>query len=139
MTMNGDTTPRLQSGTIRHPRPKYLDLFRIRLPVPGLASILHRISGFGLFVAIPFLLYLFQLSINSPEDYVRYRAIFAHPITKLLLIGLAWALFHHLFAGIRFLLMDVHIGLELERARANSIIVIVAAIVCAVAIGVLLW
>jgi len=137
--MNGDTTPRLQSGTIRRPRPKYLDLFRIRLPVPGLVSILHRISGFGLFVAIPFLLYLFQLSINSPEDYVRYRAIFAHPITKLLLIGLAWALFHHLFAGIRFLLMDVHIGLELERTRANSIIVIVAAIVCAVAIGVLLW
>ena len=61
------------------------------------------------------------------------------PITKLLLIGLAWALFHHLFAGIRFLLMDVHLGLELHRARANSIAVIVAAIICTIGFGVLIW
>jgi succinate dehydrogenase / fumarate reductase cytochrome b subunit len=123
----------------RAPRPKYLDVVRIRLPVPGLVSILHRISGLGLFFAIPFLLWLFQLSISSPENYVRYRAVFAHPIAKLILIGLLWALFHHLFAGIRFLLMDVHVGLELQRTRANSVIVLVAAVVCAIACGVLLW
>jgi len=139
MTMNGETSRRLEPGTLKDPRPKYLDLLRIRQPVPAILSILHRISGFGLFLAIPFLLYLFQLSITSPEDYVRYRALFAHPLTKLLLIGLAWALFHHLFAGIRFLLMDVHLGLELQRARASSIAVIAAAIVCTIGFGVLIW
>jgi succinate dehydrogenase / fumarate reductase, cytochrome b subunit len=139
MTMNGETSRRLGPGMRKDPRPKYLDLLRIRQPVPAILSILHRISGFGLFLAIPFLLYLFQLSITSPEDYVRYRAVFAHPLTKLLLIGLAWALFHHLFAGIRFLLMDVHVGLELQRTRANSIIVITAAILCTIGFGVLIW
>jgi len=137
--MNGETSRRLGPGTLKDPRPKYLDLLRIRQPVPAVLSILHRISGFGMFLAIPFLLYLFQLSITSPEEYVRYRAVFAHPLTKLLLIGLAWALFHHLFAGIRFLLMDVHMGLELQRARASSIVVIAAAIVCTIGFGVLIW
>jgi succinate dehydrogenase / fumarate reductase, cytochrome b subunit len=121
------------------PRPKYLDVIRIRLPVPGWVSILHRISGFALFLATPFLLYLFQLSISSPENYVRYRAVFDMPLVKLILIGLLWALFHHLFAGIRFLLLDVHIGLELRSARASSMVVLAAGIVCAIACGVLLW
>jgi succinate dehydrogenase / fumarate reductase, cytochrome b subunit len=107
--MNGDTSPRLGPGMSEVKRPKYLNLLKIRLPVPALMSILHRISGFGLVVATPFLLALFQMSISSPDSYVRYRALFDHPWVKILLIGLLWAFFHHLFAGIRFLLMDVHL------------------------------
>jgi len=137
--MPGDSSSHLSPDLRRVPRPKYLDVIRIRLPVPGMVSILHRISGLALFLAIPFLLWLFQMSINSPDHYVRYRAVFAHPITKLLLIGLLWALFHHLFAGLRFLLLDVHLGLELQRTRINSMIVLVAAVVCALACGALLW
>jgi succinate dehydrogenase / fumarate reductase cytochrome b subunit len=136
MNMNGHS-----SGTakVAITRPKYLDLIRIRLPVPGLVSILHRISGLGLFLAIPFLLWLLQQSLSSPETYVRYRAIFSQPLIKLILIGLLWALFHHLFAGIRFLLLDVHVGLELKAARASSMVVLVAGVVCAIVCGVLLW
>jgi succinate dehydrogenase / fumarate reductase cytochrome b subunit len=136
MNMNGHS-----SGTakVAITRPKYLDLIRIRLPVPGLVSILHRISGLGLFLAIPFLLWLLQQSLSSPETYVRYRAIFAQPLIKLILIGLLWALFHHLFAGIRFLLLDVHVGLELKVARASSMLVLAAGVVCAIVCGVLLW
>ena len=137
--MNGETSRRLGPDTLKDPRPRYLDLLRIRQPVPAVLSILHRISGFGMFLAIPLLLYLFQMSISSTDDYLRFRGVFAHPLTKLLLIGLAWALFHHLFAGIRFLLMDVHLGLELRRARASSVIVIAAAIVCTIGFGVLIW
>jgi len=117
-------------------RPKYLDITRIRQPVPAIASILHRISGFGLFLAIPFLLYAFQLSLQSPEA---YGAVLGNPLAKLLVIGLAWALFHHLFAGIRFLLMDMQPGLQLQHARASAFIAIVAAIVCALALGAFLW
>jgi succinate dehydrogenase / fumarate reductase cytochrome b subunit len=136
MNMNGHS-----SGTAKGAvtRPKYLDLMRIRLPVPGWVSILHRISGFGLFLALPFLLWLFQQSVSSPESYVRYRSIFAQPLIKLILIGLLWALFHHLFAGIRFLLLDVHVGLELKSTRVSSMLVLVAGVVCAIACGVLLW
>jgi succinate dehydrogenase / fumarate reductase cytochrome b subunit len=137
--MEGQTSSHASTPTSPMPRPKYLELTRIRLPLPGLVSILHRISGFGLFLAIPFLLWLFQQSITSPESYVHYRTVFAHPLVKLLLIGLLWAFFHHLFAGIRFLLLDVHVGLELQAARASSVVVIAAALVCVIACGVLLW
>jgi succinate dehydrogenase / fumarate reductase cytochrome b subunit len=136
MNMNGHS-----SGTAKGAvtRPKYLDLMRIRLPLPGLVSILHRISGFGLFLATPFLLWLFQQSVSSPESFARYQAVFAQPLIKLILLGLLWALFHHLFAGIRFLLMDVHVGLELKATRASSMLVLVAGVVCALVCGVLLW
>jgi succinate dehydrogenase / fumarate reductase cytochrome b subunit len=120
-------------------RPKYLDLLKIRLPVPGLVSILHRISGLGLFLFLPLLLWLFQSSLTSPDSYVRYRAVFANPLVKLILIGLLWAFLHHLLAGLRFLALDLHYGTELPTARATSWLVLVTAIVLTAILGVWLW
>jgi len=120
-------------------RPKYLDLFAIKLPVPGLVSILHRISGLGLFLFLPFLLALFQSSLTSPDSYVRYRAAFASPLVKLILIGLLWAFLHHLLAGLRFLALDLHYGTDLPTARATSWLVLVTAGVLTVSFGVWLW
>ncbi|MDR2030827.1 MAG: succinate dehydrogenase, cytochrome b556 subunit, partial [Azoarcus sp.] len=48
----------MMEATIRKQRPKYLNVVRIRLPLPGIVSILHRVSGAGLFLLLPFLLYL---------------------------------------------------------------------------------
>jgi len=134
MIMDGHSTL-----TASKPRPKYLDLTRIRQPVPAVVSILHRISGFALFLALPFLLYLFQFTLNSPEGFARSHTVLGQPLVKLILIGLLWAFFHHLFAGIRFLLLDVHVGLELQPARASSMLVLAVGILCALACGVLLW
>jgi succinate dehydrogenase / fumarate reductase cytochrome b subunit len=120
-------------------RPKYLDLFEIKLPVPGLVSILHRISGLGLFLFLPLLLWLFQSSLTSPDSYVRYRAAFANPLVKLILIGLLWAFLHHLLAGLRFLALDLHYGTDLPTARASSRVVLVTAIVLTAILGVWLW
>jgi succinate dehydrogenase / fumarate reductase cytochrome b subunit len=125
--------------TVNKTRPKYLDLFRIRLPMPGVVSFLHRISGFGLFLFLPVLLWLFQSSLGSPDSYVRYRAAFANPLVKLLLIGLLWAFLHHLLAGLRFLALDLHYGTDLAPARASSYAVLVAAIVLSAILGVWLW
>ncbi len=135
--MDADSSSR--ATALKGPRPKYLDITQIRQPLPAIASILHRISGFGLFLAIPFLLYAFQLSVTSPETFDSWRAIFGNPLVKLVMIGLLWAFFHHVFAGIRFLLLDLHIGLELQRTRAASGFVIVAGIACALIFGALLW
>ena len=120
-------------------RPKYLDPLRIRLPIPGLISILHRISGLGLFLFLPLLLWLFQSSLTSPDSYVRYRAAFANPLVKLILIGLLWAFLHHLLAGLRFLALDMHYGTDLPTARATSWAVLVTAIVLTAVLGVWLW
>jgi succinate dehydrogenase / fumarate reductase, cytochrome b subunit len=120
-------------------RPKYLDLFKIKLPVPGLVSILHRISGLGLFLFLPLLLWLFQSSLTSPDSYLRYRDAFANPLVKLLLIGLLWAFLHHLLAGLRFLALDLHYGTALPTARATSWVVLATAIVLTAILGVWLW
>jgi succinate dehydrogenase / fumarate reductase cytochrome b subunit len=120
-------------------RPKFLDLTAIKLPVPALVSILHRISGFGLFLLLPLMLWLLHASLASPDAYARYRDTIAHPLMKLILIGLLWAFLHHLFAGLRFLLLDVHVGTELNTARNSSRAVLAVSILLTIVLGALLW
>jgi succinate dehydrogenase cytochrome b subunit len=120
-------------------RPKHLDLPKIRLPLPGFVSILHRISGALMFVSLPFLLYLLQLSLGSPESFASLQQAFGHPLMKLVMLGLLWALLHHLCAGIRFLALDLHVGIALAQARASSAVVLVASLVLTVILGVRLW
>jgi succinate dehydrogenase / fumarate reductase cytochrome b subunit len=121
------------------PKPKHLDLTRIRLPLPALVSILHRASGAALFLSLPFLLYLLHASLDSPDSYVRYRALFQHPLVKLLLTGLLWAYLHHFLAGLRFLALDVHLGVDLPDARATSWAVLVASLALTLILGVWIW
>ena len=124
-----------------HPtnRPKYLNLVQIRLPVPGLVSILHRISGFGMFAFAWALLWMLQSSLQSPEGYAQAGAFAQSWIGKLFLIGIGWAFMHHLFAGLRFLMLDAHIGTELQSARRSSWTVLVLGIVGTLILGAWLW
>lgn len=124
---------------IASPRPKFLDLAKIRLPVPALVSILHRISGAALFLFAGVLLYLFQESLASPESYVRFRALVDHWLAKLFLTGLLWAFLHHFLAGLRYLLLDLDIGTELRTTRAMSWGVLGAGLVMTAVLGVCLW
>ncbi|WP_028535441.1 succinate dehydrogenase, cytochrome b556 subunit [Paludibacterium yongneupense] len=120
-------------------RPKYLDLGKIRLPVPGIVSILHRASGVALFFSIPLLIYLLHGSLSSADSFETYRAVVAFPLVKLILLGLLWAFLHHACAGIRFLFLDMHHGLELATARATAKTVLAASIALTVIVGVSLW
>lgn len=125
--------------TVRKPRPKFLALNQIRLPLPGIVSILHRISGVGLFLLLPFLLFLLDRSLGSAETFETFSAVVGHPLVKLLLFGLLWAYMHHFCAGIRFLLLDLDKGTDLAAARSSSRIVLIVSIVLTVIIGVKLW
>lgn len=127
------------SSTAIKPRPKHLNLMQIRLPVPGIVSIMHRISGVVLFLLIPLLLWLFQASLESPASFAALHAVVAHPLMKLLLLGLLWGYLHHLLAGLRHLFLDLHIGTELETARRTSLIVLVSGILVTLAVGVAAW
>ena len=109
--------------TIKKKRPKNLDLMTIRLPLPGILSIIHRISGAALFLLLPVLLWGFEQSIISPYSFAAIKAIIAHPLIKLILLGLIWLYMHHFCAGIRYLLLDMHKGIDLESARLSSKIV----------------
>lgn len=120
-------------------RPKYLDLFRIRLPVPAFVSILHRVSGAALFLFAGVLLYLLQESLMSPESYVRFRDFAEHWLVKLFLTGMLWAFLHHFFAGLRFLLLDLDMFSDLKPTRATSWGVLGASLVLTVILGVAIW
>jgi succinate dehydrogenase / fumarate reductase cytochrome b subunit len=127
------------SSTVAKPRPKHLNLMQIRLPLPALISILHRISGAILFLSIPFLLWLFQSTLESPASFDALRAVVSNPLVKIALLGLLWGYLHHLLAGFRHLFLDLHVGVELETARLTSKIVLVAGIALTLAVGVALW
>ena len=129
----------MSEATVRKQRPKHLALNQIRLPLPGIVSILHRVSGAGLFLLLPFLLYLLDRSLGSAETFETFSAVVGHPLVKLLLIGLLWAYMHHFCAGIRFLLLDMHKGVDLEPARKSSKIVLAVSLTLTVIIGVTLW
>jgi succinate dehydrogenase / fumarate reductase cytochrome b subunit len=122
------------------PRPKYLNLIQIRLPVPGLVSILHRVSGALLFLLLPLLLAWFQLSLESPQAFARFQMVMSHWAVKLILIGVVWAYLHHLCAGIRHLALDLDYGTELAAARASSFAVLAVSVVLTLAVGaVVIW
>jgi succinate dehydrogenase / fumarate reductase cytochrome b subunit len=124
---------------LKKQRPKHLALNQIRLPLPGIVSILHRVSGAGLFLMLPVLLSLFGNSVGSPESYAAYKAVVGNILVKLLLLGLLWAYLHHFCAGIRFLLLDMHVGIEKEAARSSSRVVLIVSLILTVTIGAKLW
>lgn len=101
-------------------RPKFLTLTEIKLPVPGFVSILHRVSGAGLFLLLPWLVFLLDMSLRGPDGFARFQEYVAHPLVKLILFGLIWAFLHHFCAGIRFLFLDLHVGIEKKQAQASA-------------------
>ncbi|EGK72574.1 MAG: succinate dehydrogenase, cytochrome b556 subunit [Methyloversatilis sp.] len=127
------------ANTASKTRPKFLHLTEIRLPLPGIVSILHRVSGAGLFLCLPLLLWLFAASLGSPESFESFSAVVGHPLAKIFLLGLMWAYLHHFCAGIRFLLLDMHKGLELATARKSSVAVLAVSLTLTVILGVKLW
>lgn len=120
-------------------RPKHLALHQIKLPLPGLVSILHRVSGALLFLSLPLLLWIFQASLRSVETYSRLAEFLQHPLCKLGLLGLLWAFFHHFCAGIRYLLIDLHCCSTLAGARLSSKWVLGVSLALTVLMGVKLW
>lgn len=100
------------------------ELSNYRLPPAGIVSILHRISGAGLFLMLPFLLYLFHLSVTSESSFEYFRGIMQNPLVKLLLLGLIWAYMQHFCAGVRHLFMDVHMGIEKDSSRQSALAVL---------------
>jgi succinate dehydrogenase / fumarate reductase cytochrome b subunit len=121
-------------------RPKYYDLNLAHLPVPGLASIFHRISGALLFFpVIPLLLYFLQATLASEAGWQRWTGLLAQPAAKLILVGIVWLYAHHFFAGIRYLLLDLHVGIAKEPARASAMAVFALGAVATLLVAWRIW
>ena len=120
-------------------RPKFLNLMRIHLPVTGLNSFAHRISGALLFLAIPIFIYDFNLSIKDVASFNSLLADFNSLPYKLLFTVLAWAIGHHLLAGIRFLLHEIEIGASLKASIIISWAVNISGVIIFLLVAGRIW
>lgn len=112
-------------------RPVHLNLFKIRLPVAGIMSIMHRATGVFLFLVIPYLIYLLDLSLSGPAGYAAAHVSLHGFVGTVFVFLLMWSLAHHLLAGIRYLLIDVDVGVEKEIAGKSALAVMIGGFVLA--------
>ncbi len=107
-------------------RPVHLNLFVIRLPVTGVVSILHRLTGVLLVLAFPVFLYLLQQSLRDPAGFAEVRELLRSPVGRACSLLATWLVAQHFYSGIRHLLLDLDIGIERSRARLGSWLVLAA-------------
>lgn len=119
-------------------RPVFLDLRHIRLPVVAALSIVHRITGVAMCLVLPFVIYLLGLSLRDEQGYAQALAILDSPVIHFLAVLLSWALSHHFLAGIRFLLVDMEIGIERDTARRSAWLINAAGLIVPVSLAVAL-
>ena len=133
----------MSAAAAKKNRPKYLSLqaliFEIRLPLPGWVSILHRISGALLFVALVWLLWLLDRSLSSEAAFEKIRHYAGLWPVKLSFLVLIWAYCHHFCAGIRYLFLDLDKGIDLATARLTSWIVLASSLLLTAWLGWKLW
>ncbi|MGB6976996.1 MAG: succinate dehydrogenase, cytochrome b556 subunit [Gammaproteobacteria bacterium] len=110
-------------------RPVFLPVLKYRYPITAIASILHRISGVILFLVIPLLLCALQASLSSAQGFQRLKTALHHPLAISILWIILAALFYHLVAGIRHLLMDIGVGESRQAGRTTAWIVILVTVV----------
>lgn len=120
-------------------RPVNLDLFTIKFPITAITSILHRISGVLLFLLIPLFLWMLSASLGDSVRFAALQDLLSCFVSKLLLLSFLAALFYHLLAGIRHLLMDAGWGEELVQARASARGLIVLTVIFVLLAGIWLW
>uniref|UniRef100_B1XV61 Succinate dehydrogenase cytochrome b556 subunit n=1 Tax=Polynucleobacter necessarius subsp. necessarius (strain STIR1) TaxID=452638 RepID=B1XV61_POLNS len=129
---------------VKKDRPVYRNiglaqLIKYRLPWASKVSILHRIGGAALFLMLPFILYLFDQSLASKLSYQKFQAFTGNILVKIICLGLIWCFLHHFCAGIRYLLLDLEIGVERSEANRSAIVVLFLGLALTAVVGLKLF
>lgn len=118
------------------------DIATYRLPLAGIVSILHRVSGAVMFLLLPLLIWLFDTSVSSEISYESFTSAFSAglgflpgPLVKLVVLGLIWAYLHHFIAGVRHLWMDLTHSVSKEQGRSSAIVTLALSVVLTVLLG----
>ncbi len=122
-------------------RPVSLTLnpFKFSWPFTALASITHRLTGVALFGVLLGALYIMQLALSSPAGFAEAKSLLAETWIKVLVLVVLASLVYHIFAGLKHLLLDFHVGDTYEGAKLGAQISIVLSILVTAALGVWLW
>ena len=134
------------SDTLK-PRPTYRNIHvsqivKYRLPPAGIVSILHRVSGVGMFLLMPFIIWMFDASVTSEISYAGFTSVFASGVGilpgwlfKLIALGLIWAFLHHFIAGLRHLWMDMTHTVTKEFGHRSALVTLSLSVVLTVLLG----
>jgi succinate dehydrogenase / fumarate reductase, cytochrome b subunit len=121
---------------------RLIDALQYRLPVAGVVSILHRVSGILMFVLLPFIVWMFDTSVSSEVSYDGFTSAFVAGIGvvpgfffKLVALALIWAYLHHAVAGIRHLWMDATHSVTKQQGRSSAVATFAISLVLTVALG----
>lgn len=120
-------------------RMSFAQALQYRLPPAGMVSIFHRISGGLMFLLLPFVLFLLDKSLTSEISFEYLKSFTSGWFVKLIILALSWAYLHHFCAGIRHLLMDVHMGLDKASGRKSALTVFAISIPLAIVVGLKLF
>ena len=112
------------------------DIRNYRLPLAGKVSILHRISGLGLFLFLPLVMALIVAMFTSAEKFAAAHSVLTNPLAKLIALGLVWTILHHAVAGIRYLLMDVHVKVSKEGGQSTAVVVLAVSLILTAVVAV---
>jgi len=115
------------------------DAMGYRLPLAGVVSILHRISGLLMFALLPFILNLLDRSLTSELTFASLQGLVSGWFVKLVILALVWAYLHHFSAGVRHLVMDLHYGLDKHTARKSAVTVLAISLTLTALIGLKLF
>ena len=135
--MAAETTTRQRPGTMR-----LIDAFQYRLPIAGVVSILHRVSGVAMFALLPFIVWLFDVSLSSEISYAEFTSVFVAGVGvvpgwffKLVALALIWSYLHHFMAGVRHLWMDATHAVGLEFGRQSAVFTLAASLLLTFVLG----
>ena len=120
----------------------FSDLPTYRLPLAGIVSILHRVSGLLMAILLPFIIWMFDASVTSEVSYDVFRSAFAAGVgfipgwfLKLVVLALIWAYLHHLIAGIRHLWMDATHAVTKQFGHTSAIATLAISVLLTLALG----
>ena len=101
--------------------PRYLNLFKIALPLPGISSIMHRISAVAIFVLSLPMMWVLVFSLSSEANYQIIISLFENFFLKSLFSLFITAIFYHFVSGLRHLVMDFGYWETLRAGRMSAL------------------
>jgi succinate dehydrogenase / fumarate reductase cytochrome b subunit len=122
-----------------HNRPVYLNLFRIQLPVTGMVSIIHRVTGVVWVLLLPVLAYVLHRSLSSESGFQWVVSLWSERSIRLLTLISVLTLMQHFFSGVRHLLLDLDMGVSLPVARTTAWFCFALTAILALWLGVCWW
>jgi succinate dehydrogenase / fumarate reductase, cytochrome b subunit len=121
---------------------RLVDALQYRLPLAGVVSILHRVSGVVMLALLPLLVWLFDTSVTSEASFDVFKAAFTAGIgfvpgilVKIAVWGLIWAYLHHFIAGVRHLWMDATHSVTKEFGRQSAVVTLALSIALTLLLG----